>query len=219
MADDPKVSFRGGDGARSRALFSIRVSTAQQSELDSALEGIRNGVNRAISAAINAATRKGRDFARKTVRRALALLDPTALDARFRNKRATPSRLAGDIWISGRSVALTQFEVRDTRNPKGWGTAASGQGVFLKTFETQGEQQFPHAFVATGKQFGTAVFQRQRRGAGTWRDRRKLTRMPAVPTSEIFEKTGLVSALQGMLEEELPRQLDAQVNRLLAARR
>jgi hypothetical protein len=194
----------------------ISFSEAKMRKAQAELAGIRGGVPRAISGAINKTVAKGRTLVTDEL---FALLTLKRKDIRgsITSRNAKPTRLQGHIKIHERPVPLAWFKVKENRKKRGWGTKASGTGVEVQIYKTGTARKFPHAFLIASKlgRGGKRVTERQM--SGSYRVPRQPLMFPAGVSlrMEYVKRPDIQAKVKSLLDADLDRQLDSQVNRLL----
>lgn len=182
----------------------IGVDETQRKELAEVLANVRNGVPRAISGAINKVLPKART---RFVRAVGDRITVPAREVRERIavKKASPATLEGTVTITRKPIPLIEFRARQTK--KG--------GVTVQVRKGQAREKFRDSFIAKMKSGHEGVFRRRFKGKG---------RVARLPIDERFGPTvlGVISGAPGLLNEELAaahedlgRQIDSQVDRLL----
>lgn len=183
----------------------ITTDDAKERDLAALLDGIANGVPRVISGAINKVLPKARTGFVRAVRERVALTAGAVRD-RIAIRRATVRELTGLVVITRKGVPLSEYKPR-------WSLRA---GVTVQVRKGAVAERFPESFIRTLSSGHKGVFRRRLVGG---------KRVPRLPIDERFGPTveGVVEGAPGLLEEQielasedLDRQIDSQVDRLLA---
>jgi hypothetical protein len=202
----------------------IRVTPEQQQKLTDELDGVRDGARKAINGAINKLLPRVRTRVTNELGDLL-----TAKKNNIRNRitvrKSTAATLSGSVNILLRQIALVNFKNKDTRTKaarKKFGSKGSGRGVDVQIYKAGPTINFPHAFVATGKrdQAGGVgnkhIFQRVSNAAGRMAPRFPIVSLKGISLMKEFERRpDMQRRIQDFIADDLPRQLDSQVNRLL----
>jgi hypothetical protein len=180
----------GPGSAGSPVPVSIQADPDLLKALEARLAGIKNGMRDATRTAINNSLRSGRAevvrgiYTAVTVKRS-NIRRGTGIDPA---RRGDPNP-AGRIKVLGREIGLINFEHREKPDETGWGTSASGEGVFYKVYRDDEQEQLRHAFVATGNNDNEHIFEREIRGGavGTREGRFPLKRHQGVSLLDVYE--------------------------------
>jgi hypothetical protein len=209
----------------------IVVSEAQYKQLRSELAAIPGGVNRAIVGAINKTLPQGRTLIVRRLHGILAIKSQGNIRRRTTIIRASMGRKQGVVRILARPIALTNFNVKDTRirsekRDKATGKLLfqrlrkkAGSGVTAQIYRGGAIEKFPYAFIADGRSGNRHVFERQYRGD------KRVARLPifsrkGVSLLSVFEdEPGLERELTEKVADVFAVQLRSQIDRLLNRRR
>lgn len=172
-------------GEFSDRVIRIRIEpdSGQVQGIAELLEGIPSGMQRATILAINDTLRNGKTVIVKGLGELLTLKQ-AEIRKRIRLALATSKNQRGWIILQHLRYALKRFKHKEVRKKKGWGTAASGEGVFVQIEKSGPPIRFAHAFLAKTALRGFGLFQRTTLGPGS--DRNKLTTPQAYDIRPIF---------------------------------
>lgn len=186
------------------------------------LAGVRNGMPRAVAGAINKLLPKTRTRVTRELG-SVVTAKPNNIRSRIKvSSRATPQRLSGSVDILLRQIAAINFQHKEKRKKKGWGTKASGTGVEVKFLKNGPSLHLPHAFVATGKRDQAGglgnrhIFQRVSGASGKLVARFPIVSIRGLSLMKVFEAdVGMQRRVRDYIDGEASKELESQVNRLL----
>jgi hypothetical protein len=185
-------------------IVTVTTDDAKERYLDALLDGIANGVPRVISGAINKVLPRARTGFARAVRERITLAYGAVLE-RIAIRRATVQDLAGLIIITRKGVPLSEYKAR-------WSLRS---GVTVQVRKGAAAERFPESFTRTLSSGHKGVFRRRFVGG---------KRVPRLPIDQRYGPTveGVVEGAPGLLEEQvelasedLDRQIESQVDRLL----
>lgn len=206
-----------GKDAHGNIRVALEMDSRQAAELREWLGQIPGAMRRVTVLAINDTIRSGRQVIVKGLSE-VTTARSSELRKRIRLTKATQDRPYGRIQMRHVKFAATRFKHKEKRRKKGWGTAASGEGVFLQVFKDAAPIRYPHAFLATGERFGPSIFERVTRGPGS--ERRHLKRIAGIDMGEIFWKSpDLGEKLIDRMREQFAKNLDSKTQFVLSKKR
>ena len=192
------------------SLATATFSTAQLAEAQQALSAIKNGLPRATTAAINKTIAKARTAALRGLTQYLTVRRPV-LDKRISIRKATVGRPEATLRVLGREIGLINFKARDTRKPGKRG----GQGVVYEIIRGQpvgpGDNDF---FIAKSPSGNRHVWER---AYGAPRLPISVQYSPSLYS--IYTRGPVKGQVETLVQQDLPRQLDSQIDRFLRIRR
>jgi hypothetical protein len=202
----------------------ISINQRQIDELARELTGIKNGVPKAISGAINKLLPKGRTevvngLADVLTAKKSAIRRMPSGKERITIVRSSPTTLEGRIKVLTRKIGLVNFKHAVSKTA----------GVTFQIYKGGGAVRLRHAFRAVGRNANKHIFQRQRRGIGKGTaggfslnpNRGFVARLPIESMQGPSLLTvyrnhpGLHTRVEKRIADELQKELDSQVSRLL----
>lgn len=200
------------------SVVDIKINEAQLAQIRQMLAGFPKAMPRILVGAINRVARQAKTDTAKEIAKTVALKRKTIL-GKIRMSKATKSRLAASLYMDDSPVSLHHFGARQTK-----------KGVTYKIGKQGGRKLLPHGFIQAAKN-ADLVFKRLAPGddprgrvdkhAGAMPSARRypigVQRGPGV--RELFgADSGLQRRLQSGINQNLMKNVDAQVKKYLWAR-
>ena len=195
---------------KATSLARFEYSVAELAKAETALRDIKNGVPRATAGATNKTLAKAKTAVIRGLTAYLTIQRANLL-RRVYVRKAGQNGQQGFLKIMGREVSLANFAVKDTRKrgylgePKGSGVV--GQIVRGTTVVFDGD------FIAQGKFGNVQAFHRMTKA------RLPIEADYSSSLFKLFTRSPVKAQVEQLVADDLPKQLDSQIDRLLHIKR
>lgn len=190
-----------------REIVNVGFSASKFEEARTALGNDEQKILRAMSAAVNKTTAKTRTMMFRGMTR-YTTIKRKNLARRTYVSRATPQKLFSRITMMGRPIGLINFKHFEDREKSGWGTAASGTGVYVEVVRGV-KHRFRHSFIATGNMGNVHVVTR------TGRKRLPIETVFSQRLNKLYDQSPVPQQIAAFVPGDLNKQLSSQIDRFL----